>query len=804
MPIRLSFKMFVILVLLGFSALMQFTTNFNTQVSVNEFNEIIPPASGNQCAGWKCSDYGDEACSDTPGSLCRINCGYPCNADSDCALAAASRPYNPITVKCVVAPGETTKTCQNIQCINQNPPGRTIPGANCSCSAAKVCGEPCGDRTGLCGDGRSSCGHLTTAAQCSISPYYGNDNYQYCLPSNNNNAYNGYKVARCTSIPENYLQNPTGESGSPPLTNEDVLKACMPPADQELPLKPYFITYGGDVSARRDSEVYVNTVLNIYSSPNAMADIIKGTGYNVTKENRRLTTIRDNLKTTIALGSTNIFMIDGLRPANRMSYKRALVGFDDTSVLKYTKPFQTNTGGRNRVYANSFYKYYKDILKLRGEAEGIYRTQSLNTNKIGPQTPPARPGVTQDMRTSFGLGASTEDQLIVDLQNNTGDNNFTISLDGSVNPQSGFVYGKPEITDLYNNDDWDTFRTNYPGVAPHKYIVCDKKTIFLVPGNLTISAPIINKDANSSCIFIVEGHLSIKMPDYYLPTKMGCDVPIRTRAGIRSVTIHEYSAKETIVNFLINSSRLNKVAGTLTTANADFNTVGLTAPFGNEAYDIYISNADGTANTNGAYITVEMNSNRNQTNFLSGNNIDAVSLDFNDNTKSYVDRIASYTRGSLLSPNFYEYRDYAKGAPDQKITYMGDPTSRITLAFCETKGLDSDYRPVEALLMANSYSITGKNEHGPILINGGLITADSASTQLGSEFDNFNRENKLDLVTTQKDKPQLLYVFDPRHILFWDKELQGDINSATIKEERYLKITGNSGGENTTPLPAVR
>lgn len=136
-------------------------------------------------------------------------CGEACSSDSECYPTGA----NGATERCI------NGVCQNTACV-----GKTIPGRNCDCSNLNACGQPCGAKVGLC-QGGSQCGFITTAYQC--LPAEGDLTKQYCLPLSPNN---GYKTAQCSGIATIYLINPAGQSGTPPLTQQDVLQACAPQA----------------------------------------------------------------------------------------------------------------------------------------------------------------------------------------------------------------------------------------------------------------------------------------------------------------------------------------------------------------------------------------------------------------------------------------------------------------------------------------------------------------------------------------------------------------------------------------------
>jgi hypothetical protein len=149
------------------------------------------------------------------GGDCLKNCGDTCQSDSDCK--------NPSAAGIPVICNPTTKICENSQC----PAGQTVPGANCTCNAGRSCGQTCGASVGLCGDGISECGFITTSNQCLANE--GNTAYQFCLPTASFLAIanNNYTVGACSGIQAKYLINQSGQSGSPPLTQQNVMEACQ-------------------------------------------------------------------------------------------------------------------------------------------------------------------------------------------------------------------------------------------------------------------------------------------------------------------------------------------------------------------------------------------------------------------------------------------------------------------------------------------------------------------------------------------------------------------------------------------------
>lgn len=159
---------------------------------------------------------------------------------------------------------------------------------------------------------------------------------------------------------------------------------------------------------------------------------------------------------------------------------------------------------------------------------------------------------------------------------------------------------------------------------------------------------------------------------------------LRTLSGLQSVTVYETSRNDGIAgannvwNIPVNDARLtsdiNEGIG-----NADFTTAA------SEYYDFFYSDNHGVLNTNGSYFTIDAFHNANVQDGHTGNNIDAVALNFADGTVAYADLIAHTALGSGLGTTFQQERGYAAralGAPNGIVTAMGSQHSRLTLGFC--------------------------------------------------------------------------------------------------------------------------
>jgi hypothetical protein len=136
------------------------------------------------------------------------SCGSSCSNDGDCT--------NPSTSGAVTWCNPATNLCENRFC----PAGKTIAGAQCNCATGLTCGQSCvGGKT--CADGVSRCGFVTPPLCVAGS----GTPVEFCLPLA---AHNGYGLGVCNNINASYLIGTVGQTGIPPLSQQDVWAACMP------------------------------------------------------------------------------------------------------------------------------------------------------------------------------------------------------------------------------------------------------------------------------------------------------------------------------------------------------------------------------------------------------------------------------------------------------------------------------------------------------------------------------------------------------------------------------------------------
>jgi hypothetical protein len=187
---------------------------------------------------------------------------------------------------------------------------------------------------------------------------------------------------------------------------------------------------------------------------------------------------------------------------------------------------------------------------------------------------------------------------------------------------------------------------------------------------------------------------------FALSTVAGLAGPIRTTPGLGAVVFYEGSGGPAVqFSYAPGSSQLTtQVAGVPGVGNSDF--TGLP----NEFYDVYYSNADGTFNLDGEYISVVAHYDSNSSSAL---NIDAVKLDFGGPV-TYASVVTCF----LTGPNGYVpgSEQNALGAPNGAFTAMGRNSEldsmRITLGFDTNQPLAAPEPSTFALAALGAAALT--------------------------------------------------------------------------------------------------
>ena len=156
---------------------------------------------------------------------------------------------------------------------------------------------------------------------------------------------------------------------------------------------------------------------------------------------------------------------------------------------------------------------------------------------------------------------------------------------------------------------------------------------------------------------------------------------LRLPSALTNITVWESTGTETAYNFQIDpmDPRLLPISGGPTSSNYDFTTAA------QEYYDVFLSDADGTPDTNGCCVTIVCNMAQVSANYATGNNIDAVELDFADGLRLGATSVGSVQLGQgLTDPNLLftsGLANNALGLHDGNDTYLGYGVSSITLCF---------------------------------------------------------------------------------------------------------------------------
>ncbi len=215
----------------------------------------------------------------------------------------------------------------------------------------------------------------------------------------------------------------------------------------------------------------------------------------------------------------------------------------------------------------------------------------------------------------------------------------TNGLTGSPFCQSGNVY-----------QNYKTYTCNNPGTSSS---TCSNSTAAQLQQTCTGNQTCLNGSCNNNIVTTCSQSTS----------------PLKNLSGLSTITIYEKTDSVNTLPFLPSSY-------TFAYGTNDFNTSAA------EHYDFYYSDADGTPNINGAYISSSMHRDLSYPDGQSGNNIDAMKLSFSDGHSNYADLVSSFQLGNSITSVYNGSPQAALGAPDNISTAMGDQNSRITIGFC--------------------------------------------------------------------------------------------------------------------------
>ena len=105
----------------------------------------------------------------------------------------------------------------------------------------------------------------------------------------------------------------------------------------------------------------------------------------------------------------------------------------------------------------------------------------------------------------------------------------------------------------------------------------------------------------------------------------------------------------------------------------------------NEAYDFYVSDELGNLDSDGQYLTIEVQHATQTGLFSVGGNIDSVWVELNDGSKVYAKKVVYFEPGTYLSGGVAQTvtgdGSAALGAPDGAVTFMGNGYSKMVVCF---------------------------------------------------------------------------------------------------------------------------
>src|SRR3989339_649451 len=174
----------------------------------------------------------------------------------------------------------------------------------------------------------------------------------------------------------------------------------------------------------------------------------------------------------------------------------------------------------------------------------------------------------------------------------------------------------------------------------------------------------------------------------------GQPISLTSLPNLQSIILHEDTTNIATYTFAKNDPKLIQDLNQSPTSY-DFSTNA------DEYYDLYISNADGSVNPNGSYLTIDDFRNNTLLNAQVGHNIDAVELKLSSGPSFYADKVVKVAIGTGLSGDYLNQNGYATralGTPNAQSTRLGDQHARLVLGFCDalqnlpacSDGIDND------------------------------------------------------------------------------------------------------------------
>jgi hypothetical protein len=165
-----------------------------------------------------------------------------------------------------------------------------------------------------------------------------------------------------------------------------------------------------------------------------------------------------------------------------------------------------------------------------------------------------------------------------------------------------------------------------------------------------------------------------------LPPVSDCN-PLLSRAGLTNITVWENTTGDDPHPFTISplSPQLLSIPGGPNSVTNDFATAA------HEYYDVFLSDPNGNPTTNGCCVTILCYMTEARSNYATGDNIDAVELDFADGSRVGASSIGQIQLGAgITDPTLLASSGLATnilGIHDSNCTRLGYNYSSITVCF---------------------------------------------------------------------------------------------------------------------------
>jgi uncharacterized repeat protein (TIGR03803 family) len=284
---------------------------------------------------------------------------------------------------------------------------------------------------------------------------------------------------------------------------------------------------------------------------------------------------------------------------------------------------------------------------------------------------------------SFGLGTTTVTTTATDTLGNSNTCTFTVTVVQSNNPP--IITSCP--TSIYICTDTNTGCGPMPDATGQVLAPNPGGGDWQVSQDIAPGTVICNNTNVTFTVTNVCGQATNRTVPVVL-TNCCCESLLQRPWGatLTNITVWELTGAWTRHDFSVVpfSPKLLKLPGALTVTNNDF------ATSDQEYYDVYLSDADGTADTNGCCVTVDCYMDETMYDYSSGGNIGGVELDFSDGTVLGASSIGNVQLGGgITDPALLASQGQATNAlglhnetlVPVKTTYLGYGNSTITVCF---------------------------------------------------------------------------------------------------------------------------